>query len=430
MAQNITLLGANYPDVPAVTLPITGGGTATFSDTRSVTYNLTGGATASVNPSEAVTGQGFSVKLTAPTGYVLSGVTVTMGGVDITSQVFTPDEEGGGGVSKQEATGTVTGDGTTTLAIPCSFEPDEVYVYGDLSGDVNLRGIVSVMIIKNDVFYVTNDSSTSAAQEIGYFIKHNITGYNESDTSNPHAAYANNTLTIDMVTNSSSTRFASSISYSYDLVAYGEGGGGGGGSATLISKSITANGTYDAGDDNADGYSDLTVNVPNSYAAGDEGKVVSNGALVAQTSDTVTQNGTVDTTLISSLLVNVAGISPVKTKTGTFTGNGTRQVTISCDFEPDLIYWTSDPGTTASSGTVAGIIAREMMSANRYRNNSTTNSHYAAIDITDMNTGGSSYSFRATYENSTVTLYCFSNNARSLFTNGRTYTYKFVKWTT
>lgn len=296
MAQNITLLGANYPDVPAVMLPITGGGMATFSDTRSVTYNLTGGATASVTPSEAVTGQGFSVKLKVPAGYALSGVTITMGGVNITSQVFTPDASGGGG------------------------------------------------------------------------------------------------------------------------------------SAELGTKTITANGTYDAEDDDLDGYSSVTVNVANSYSAGDEGKVVSNGALVSQGSDTVTANGTVDTTLINSLLVNVA--SPVKTKTGTFTGNGTRQVTISCDFEPDLIYWTSDPGTTASSGTVAGIIAREMMSANRYRNNSTSNTHYAVIDITAMNTNGSSYSFRATYENSTVTLYCFSSNARSLFTNGRTYTYKFVKWTT
>lgn len=127
---------------------------------------------------------------------------------------------------------------------------------------------------------------------------------------------------------------------------------------------------------------------------------------------------------------NGGGGNPVKTATGTFTGNGTRQVTIPCDFEPDLIYWSSNPGTTASSGTVAGIIAREMMAANRYRNNSTSNSHYAVIDITDMNTGGSSYSFRATYANNTVTLYCFSSNARSLFTSGRTYTYKFVKWTT
>ena len=37
---------------------------------------------------------------------------------------------------------------------------------------------------------------------------------------------------------------------------------GGGGSSTLIEKSITANGTYDAEDDEADGYSSVTVNVP------------------------------------------------------------------------------------------------------------------------------------------------------------------------
>lgn len=132
MAQNITLLGANYPDVPAVTLPITGGGTATFSDTRSVTYNLSGGATASVTPSEAVAGQGFSVKLTAPTGYVLSGVTVTMGGNDITSQVFTPDEAGGGGDSvtvTEEANAT-----GITCVITTGSEPEPTP-----SGDIPLN---------------------------------------------------------------------------------------------------------------------------------------------------------------------------------------------------------------------------------------------------------------------------------------------------
>lgn len=37
MAQNITLLGASYTDVPAVELPKTGGGTATFTDTTPTT---------------------------------------------------------------------------------------------------------------------------------------------------------------------------------------------------------------------------------------------------------------------------------------------------------------------------------------------------------------------------------------------------------
>lgn len=37
MAQNITLLGANYSAVPAVNLPKTGGGTATFTDVSDTT---------------------------------------------------------------------------------------------------------------------------------------------------------------------------------------------------------------------------------------------------------------------------------------------------------------------------------------------------------------------------------------------------------
>jgi len=126
------------------------------------------------------------------------------------------------------------------------------------------------------------------------------------------------------------------------------------------------------------------------------------------------------------------GGTSVKTKTGTFTGNGTRTIDISSvAFEPDIVYFSSDPGTTSSSGTVAAIIVRGMMAATRYRNNSTTNSHYAQIDITGMNTGGSSYSWRATYDstNSKLTLYCFSNNARALLTNNRTYSYQLVKYT-
>ena len=124
-----------------------------------------------------------------------------------------------------------------------------------------------------------------------------------------------------------------------------------------------------------------------------------------------------------------SGGSSVKTATGTFTGNGTRTIDVACAFEPDIVYFTSDPGTTASSGTVAAIIVRDMMTATRYRNNSTTNSHYAIPGIANLNTSGSSYSWRATYANSKVTLYCYSSNARGLLTNGRTYTYTFIKWT-
>lgn len=78
------------------------------------------------------------------------------------------------------------------------------------------------------------------------------------------------------------------------------------GDPVLEALSVSANGTYNPSS-GKDGFSQAIVDVPNTYAAGDEGKVVSNGALVAQTSDTVTANDTYDTTLINQLTVNVSG---------------------------------------------------------------------------------------------------------------------------
>lgn len=70
-------------------------------------------------------------------------------------------------------------------------------------------------------------------------------------------------------------------------------------------KTVTANGEYQAPDDGLDGYSPLTVAVPNTYTAADEGKVVQNGALVQQTSRTIALNGEYDTTLNDQITVNV-----------------------------------------------------------------------------------------------------------------------------
>lgn len=82
---------------------------------------------------------------------------------------------------------------------------------------------------------------------------------------------------------------------------------GGASAPNLGSKTITTNGTYTAATDNLDGYDEVIANVPNTYAAADEGKVVSNGALVSQGSATYTSNNTYDTTLINSVTVNVSG---------------------------------------------------------------------------------------------------------------------------
>ena len=78
-----------------------------------------------------------------------------------------------------------------------------------------------------------------------------------------------------------------------------------GGDITVESLSVSANGTYSAPSSKA--YSPVVVNVPNTYAAGDEGKVVSSGALVAQTALSVSSNGVYDTTTHNSVDVNVSG---------------------------------------------------------------------------------------------------------------------------
>lgn len=73
MAQNITLLGASYTDVPAVQLPKTGGGTATFYDdtgsqtfTANGTYDVTGLAEAVVNVSGGGSAQQILCGTSAP----------------------------------------------------------------------------------------------------------------------------------------------------------------------------------------------------------------------------------------------------------------------------------------------------------------------------------------------------------------------------
>lgn len=65
--------------------------------THTITYNLSNGISSNISPSEILDNEELFLKLSAPSGYNLSGVSVTMGGVDITSQVFEYDEDSGGG---------------------------------------------------------------------------------------------------------------------------------------------------------------------------------------------------------------------------------------------------------------------------------------------------------------------------------------------
>lgn len=54
------------------------------------------------------------------------------------------------------------------------------------------------------------------------------------------------------------------------------------------------------------GFADAVSDI-DAYLASDEGKVVSNGELVAQTSQEITSNGTYDTTLVNQIVANISG---------------------------------------------------------------------------------------------------------------------------
>lgn len=154
-----------------------------------------------------------------------SSVTVNVsGGGSVTQDqdgyIVLPSTGGGGGAA-QTATGTFTGSGNITQSISCSFVPDLIYVHGDLSSDLSLRGVESVIIIKNTALYVISDGSSSDSQQTLWKTTTNITSYNETNQLNePYATYSNGTLSFDMVENTSSARFNSSVTYSYKLVKW------------------------------------------------------------------------------------------------------------------------------------------------------------------------------------------------------------------
>ena len=136
------------------------------------------------------------------------------------TQVTGTGQGSGGSSSGQTVTGTITGTGTNILEIPCAFAPDIIYIYTDFSDDVTKRGVVDFYLIKDRMYYIGRDSSSSNNDV--YYAKTLITGYGD-DPSQPYASYSNNILTINTVLNTSSMRWLSGQTYTYELTSFGSG---------------------------------------------------------------------------------------------------------------------------------------------------------------------------------------------------------------
>ena len=280
--------------------------------------------------------------------------------------------------------------------------------------------------------------------------------------------------TIATVSNNTKTLLTEGKYLEDDLTLTDVSGGG----STLITKSISANGTYNASSDSADGYSQVTVAVPNtytagdegkvvssgalvsqtskninsngthstvtnnqvvvavpnSYSAGDEGKVVSNGALVAQTSDTVTANDTYDTTLINSLTVNVSGGSGVKKVSGSVTGNGTNDLSISTTEGKApyivILYRSDLQSMTAVSDRATAVLVcvENILRGGLYTSADSTSISNAGVA---KDTGiGSAHNLanQVGYDNGR--LYFHAGNNQNLFSTSITYNYDLYYTTT
>ena len=128
---------------------------------------------------------------------------------------------GGGSSAGQSVTGTISGSGTNVLEISCNFEPDLIWVYTDMSDDASKRGVASFIIIKDSMLQLLIYGSANNTDVGIYDHLTSITGY--GDVENAYGTYSNGTLTLTTVGKSSSLRFLSGQTYTYELKTLGGG---------------------------------------------------------------------------------------------------------------------------------------------------------------------------------------------------------------
>lgn len=222
----------------------------------------------------------------------MDGNILVLGGV---APISLPQDEGGGGGGGGEAVlidKTITANGTYRASADGADGFKKVVVNVSASPDLQSK---TVTISENGTTTVTPDTGKDGLSSV--LIDVDVSPVLQSKSV---SITSNGTTTVSP---DSGKDGLSSVTVTANV------------NPPLISeeRTITANGsTTVMPPSGAYGLSAVLINtaVSNSYAAADEGKVVSGGALVAQTAATYNNNGTYDTTTISSVTVNVSGGGP------------------------------------------------------------------------------------------------------------------------
>lgn len=329
MAQNITLLGASYTAVPAVQLPQTGGGTALFtdvSDTTALAADVASGKYFYLATGEKVEGSGSGgggmvTENIIPQQSLNCSISLGDGayGAIINSYIEYPQD----GVEYL-----VTFDGTEYICRG-HYRSSSILVVGDYyvtAGASYVEFPFAVLLNGGNLFYLAVQGS------------------------------ATHTLKVDKI-----------ISYS------------GGGGSTLIEKSITANGTYNASDDSADGYSKVTVNVSGGVTPA--GTKVISIAENGTTTEDVTQYADVQISVnVPATAKNVQTAQSTSRRNNTALGSIT---SLTCSKAGTYdVYWTCTRSNTSQTwGSQLYINGTAYGTENTTWSNNVQNNHLTGVTI-------------------------------------------------